>query len=104
MKRRPYSDELGRSLVRFFQDYLPTLRGMSRHTIHSYRDTLVLLLRFLSARRHCGIERLDFAALRVFFESAATKPFATKVQSAPLRDVEALWNAPERSARLVFQP
>jgi site-specific recombinase XerD len=36
---------------------------MSRHTIHSYRDTLVLLLRFLSARRHCGIERLDFAAI-----------------------------------------
>jgi integrase/recombinase XerD len=63
MKRRPYSDELGRSLVRFFQDYLPTLRGMSRHTIHSYRDTLVLLLRFLSAKRHCGIERLDLAAI-----------------------------------------
>lgn len=58
MKRRSYSDELGRILVRFFQDYLPTLRGMSRHTIHSYRDTLVLLLRFLSAKRHCGIERL----------------------------------------------
>ncbi|MGF6978163.1 integrase/recombinase XerD [Paraburkholderia sp. JPY465] len=63
MKRHPYSDELGRSLVRFFQDYLPTLRGMSRHTIHSYRDTLVLLLRFLSAKRHRGIEHLDLAAI-----------------------------------------
>ncbi|MGF6297519.1 MULTISPECIES: tyrosine-type recombinase/integrase [Paraburkholderia] len=63
MKPRSYSDELGRSLVRFFQDYLPTLRGMSRHTIHSYRDTLLLLLRFLSAKRHCGIERLDLAAI-----------------------------------------
>jgi integrase/recombinase XerD len=63
MKRRSYSDELGRVLVRFFQDYLPTLRGMSRHTIHSYRDTLVLLLRFLSVKRHCGIERLDLAAI-----------------------------------------
>ncbi|MGF6634811.1 tyrosine-type recombinase/integrase [Paraburkholderia sp. MM6662-R1] len=63
MKRRSYSDELGRALVRFFQNYLPTLRGMSRHTIHSYRDTLVLLLRFLSAMRHCGIERLDLAAI-----------------------------------------
>ena len=63
MKRRSYSDELGLALVRFFQNYLPTLRGMSRHTIHSYRDTLVLLLRFLSAKRHCGIERLDLAAI-----------------------------------------
>jgi site-specific recombinase XerD len=63
MKRRSYSDELGQVLVRFFQNYLPTLRGMSRHTIHSYRDTLVLLLRFLSAKRRCGIERLDLAAI-----------------------------------------
>ena len=36
---------------------------MSRHTIHSYRDTLVLLLRFLSSKRHCGIEHLDLAAI-----------------------------------------
>ena len=63
MKRRSYSNELGQVLVRFFQNYLPTLRGMSRHTIHSYRDTLVLLLRFLSAKRHCGIEGLDLAAI-----------------------------------------
>src|SRR5208337_444408 len=33
---------LGRSIVGFFQEYLPTLRGMSRHTIQSYRDGLVL--------------------------------------------------------------
>jgi NADPH:quinone reductase-like Zn-dependent oxidoreductase len=45
-----------------------------------------------------------FAALRVFFEQAAEKPFATKIKAAPLRDVEALWNAPERGMRLVFQP
>ena len=37
---------LGRSIVGFFQEYLPTLRGMSRHTIQSYRDGLVLFLRF----------------------------------------------------------
>jgi NADPH:quinone reductase-like Zn-dependent oxidoreductase len=44
-----------------------------------------------------------FAALAEFFEQAAKTPFATKVQAAPLRDVEALWNAPERGGRLVFQ-
>ena len=37
---------LGRSIVGFFQEYLPTLRGMSRHTIQSYRDGLVLFLQF----------------------------------------------------------
>ncbi len=37
---------LGRSVVRFFQDYLPTLRGMSRHTIRSYRDAMILFLGF----------------------------------------------------------
>jgi Phage integrase, N-terminal SAM-like domain len=31
-------------------DHLPRLRGLSPHTIHNYRDSLVLLLRFLSAR------------------------------------------------------
>ncbi len=45
-----------------------------------------------------------FAALAEFFEQAAKMPFATKVEAVPLRDVETLWNAPERSARLVFQP
>jgi NADPH2:quinone reductase len=45
-----------------------------------------------------------FAALAEFFQQAAKTPFATKVQAAALGDVEALWNAPERGGRLVFQP
>jgi NADPH2:quinone reductase len=46
-----------------------------------------------------------FAALADFFQQAAAAPFATKIQPAALRDVEALWNAPESGgARLVFQP
>jgi NADPH:quinone reductase-like Zn-dependent oxidoreductase len=45
-----------------------------------------------------------FAALAKFFEQAAKTPFVTKIETAPLRDIEALWNAPERGARLVFQP
>jgi site-specific recombinase XerD len=32
---------------------------MSTHTIHSYRDTLVLFLRFAAADARCKIERLD---------------------------------------------
>jgi NADPH2:quinone reductase len=45
-----------------------------------------------------------FAALAEFFNQAAKTPFTTKVEAVPLRDVETLWNASERSARLVFQP
>lgn len=45
-----------------------------------------------------------FAALAEFFAQAAKIPFATKVEAVPLGDVEKLWNAPDRGARLVFQP
>jgi NADPH2:quinone reductase len=45
-----------------------------------------------------------FAALAEFFRQAAKTPFATKVEAMPLSNVEALWNASERGARLVFQP
>jgi NADPH:quinone reductase-like Zn-dependent oxidoreductase len=45
-----------------------------------------------------------FAALAEFFKQAVKTPFAMKVQTAALRDVEALWTAPARGARLVFQP
>ena len=45
-----------------------------------------------------------FRALAEFFREAAKTPFVTKIQPAALRDVESLWNEPERSGRLVFQP
>ena len=49
----PSSPELGRLVVSFFEDYLPAQRGMSIHTLRSYRDAIVLWLRFASrdARR-----------------------------------------------------
>jgi integrase/recombinase XerD len=65
MKLRANTNNLGQGLVRFFQEYLPTLRGMSPHTIHSYRDALLLFLRFLAAKQHCGIERLDLSAITI---------------------------------------
>ncbi len=45
-----------------------------------------------------------FAALRDFFHAAATSSFKLNIKPVPLRDVEALWNSPERKARLVFLP
>ncbi len=43
--------------------YLPALRGMSLHTIRSYRDGLVLLLQFVARETQRRIEALDIADL-----------------------------------------
>jgi NADPH2:quinone reductase len=42
--------------------------------------------------------------LAEFFQAAAQTPFEFTSKTAPLRDVEALWNSPEQGVRLVFQP
>jgi len=44
------------------------------------------------------------AAIEEFFKVAATEPFAFNMKTAPLSDIEALWNSPEQGTRLVFQP
>ncbi|MEO8442967.1 MAG: tyrosine-type recombinase/integrase, partial [Betaproteobacteria bacterium] len=54
---------LGRDLVQFFEDYLPAQRGLSPHTIRSYRDALVLLLQFTTRDAKRPIERLDITDL-----------------------------------------
>lgn len=50
---------LGRALRDYFANHLPTLRAMSPHTIQSYRDSLVLLLRFVASQRHRAVSDLD---------------------------------------------
>jgi integrase/recombinase XerD len=55
----PFPNALARALQGFFNDYLPRLRGLSPHTLRSYRDTLVLLLRFLAASKGIEPARLD---------------------------------------------
>ena len=47
------SNDLSKCLRGFFQEYLPKQRGVSAHTIHSYRDSLKLLLQYL-----CGEKRI----------------------------------------------
>jgi integrase/recombinase XerD len=54
---------LARTLRGFFTEHLPQLRGLSPHTIHSYRDSLSLLLRFVAAHRGCPVAVLDVADL-----------------------------------------
>lgn len=50
---------LARALRDFFSDHLPRLRGMSPHTVLSYRDSLRLLLCFVAARRTASVSDLD---------------------------------------------
>ena len=60
--------DLGRELVRFFEEFLPGQRGLSPNTVRSHRDALLLLLQFASADAKRPIERLqvsDFTAERV---------------------------------------
>lgn len=52
-------NRLATCLRDYFTDHLPKLRGMSAHTIQSYRDSLVLLLRFLSTKRKRQVCDLD---------------------------------------------
>jgi len=43
------------TLRAFFAQHLPLTRGLSPRTVLSYRDSFVLLLRFLATRHHCDV-------------------------------------------------
>lgn len=61
--KTPFPNLLGVIVRDYFTDHLPCLRGMSPHTIHSYRDSIVLLLRFLSVQRKKPVAELDLTDL-----------------------------------------
>jgi len=54
---------LARELRRFLTDHLARVRGASPHTVHSYRDSLVLLLRFVAAQRGQAVPQLALTDL-----------------------------------------
>jgi integrase/recombinase XerD len=67
MSRR-LSLPFGQLIVDFFETYLPGQRGMSIHTLRSYRDAMVLLLQFTaqdSGRRLEALGIEDFTAQRI---------------------------------------
>ncbi len=43
-------------------------------------------------------------AVREFFDAAAKAPFQISLKTVPLREIESVWDSPERDARIVFQP
>lgn len=62
--KRSSPTKLATALRLFFSQHLPLTRGLSPRTLLSYRDTFVLLLRFLAARHSCGVVDLDVEHLR----------------------------------------
>ncbi len=62
------STDFGKAISHFFLDYLPAQRGMSVNTIRSYRDSILLMLRFFSTDTGRKIEKLtlaDFTVARI---------------------------------------
>ena len=63
---------LARSLHGFFTDYLPRQRALSPHTLHSYRDSLKLFLRFVAGKKEdpnaLAIEQLTSEQTLAFLE------------------------------------
>lgn len=53
------SNVLAVSLQGFFGEYLPNLRGMSPHTILSYRDSFKLFLQFLAQEKRISVSNLN---------------------------------------------
>jgi len=62
--KRSSPTKLATALRAFFSQHLPLTRGLSPRTLLSYRDTFVLLLRFLAERHGCGVVDLDVEHLR----------------------------------------
>jgi integrase/recombinase XerD len=51
------------ALRAFFAQHLPLTRGLSPRTVLGYRDTFVLLLRYLATRHHCDVVDLTLGHL-----------------------------------------
>jgi integrase/recombinase XerD len=61
--KRQSPNLLGAVVRDYFTDHLPRQRGFSPNTIHSYRDSIVLLLRFVEKQTKKHVTGLDLADL-----------------------------------------
>jgi len=71
------SHALGKALRDFFGNYVRQLRGMSSHTVLSYRDSLKLLLIFVAGQKNTtvselGIESIGVADIIAFLDHLET--------------------------------
>lgn len=72
----PKSSTLAVALHGFFTDYLPCQRALSPHTLHSYRDSLKLLLQFVAGKKadpsQLTVEQLDVERVTAFLQNLET--------------------------------
>jgi site-specific recombinase XerD len=61
--RSKLPNALAQTIHGFFGPYLREQRGLSRHTVLSYRDTLALLLRFIADTQKTDVASLDLDSL-----------------------------------------
>lgn len=59
------ANALGVALKGFFSDYLPKVRGLSPHTILSYRDSLKLFLLFVAQQKCISVSELGMEDMGV---------------------------------------
>ncbi|MGH7988859.1 MAG: tyrosine-type recombinase/integrase [Limisphaerales bacterium] len=67
---------LGTTLHSFFADHLPQQRALSPHTLHSYRDSLKLLLQFAAGKKsdpsQLSVEQLTVETVTAFLQHLET--------------------------------
>ncbi len=89
-------NSLARALRCFLAEHMPLTRGLSPHTVRSYRDAFALLLRFLAARRGRDVVDLDLGDLDpdgvlAFLEDLETRRAnCTATRNARLAAIHAL--------------
>src|SRR6185295_12630870 len=68
---------LASALRGFFADYLPRQRALSPHTLHSYRDSLKLLLQFVAGKKadpgQLTMEHVTYERVMAFLHHLETR-------------------------------
>jgi site-specific recombinase XerD len=68
---------LASALRAFLTDYLPRQRALSAHTLHSYRDSLKLLLQFVAGKKgdpgQLTMEHLTYERIMAFLQNLETQ-------------------------------
>lgn len=57
------NNDLNYYISKFFADYLPNVKGVSKNTISSYRDTFVSLLNYLENIKKFNIQNLSLDSI-----------------------------------------
>lgn len=75
--KKPKQSSLASALRAFLTDYLPRQQALSPHTLHSYRDSLKLLLQFVAGKKadpsQLTMEQLTYERVMAFLMHVETQ-------------------------------